>query len=316
MKICIFSDIHGNHEALTKMLSYEKGNVEAFVFAGDIFGYFYEQIEIIQDLMHIPELLAVKGNHDDNYLKYKEKDSLVERYGSSYDIHLPLEQINFISSMPDFIETTVAEKNIVIFHGGPNEHVTQRIYPDTEICLDVLQNKYHYIILGHTHYRFIKKIDNTLIINPGSLGQPRDGKGFSYCILDTVDNSCQFKTIDVNIKKILLQVQKKDGNRTVFNYLVKKYRRLDEMKRIFVTAIGGDIGYGIIKALKMSNYNLHIVGCDIKKYNASYDLVNNFLVCPPYKNEKAKLAKDISASGVLIFAIGTAIIGLKMKKRG
>lgn len=30
----------------------------------------------------------------------------------------------------------------------------------------------------------------------------------------------------------------------------------------------------------------------------------------PYKNEKAKLAKDISASGVLIFAIGTAIIGL------
>ena len=30
----------------------------------------------------------------------------------------------------------------------------------------------------------------------------------------------------------------------------------------------------------------------------------------PYKNEKAKLAKDISASGVLIFAIGTVIIGL------
>lgn len=30
----------------------------------------------------------------------------------------------------------------------------------------------------------------------------------------------------------------------------------------------------------------------------------------PYKNEKAKLAKDISASGVLIFAIGAAIIGL------
>lgn len=30
----------------------------------------------------------------------------------------------------------------------------------------------------------------------------------------------------------------------------------------------------------------------------------------PYKNEKAKLAKDISASGVLIFAIGIAIVGL------
>lgn len=30
----------------------------------------------------------------------------------------------------------------------------------------------------------------------------------------------------------------------------------------------------------------------------------------PYKNEKAKLAKDISASAVLVLAIGTAIIGL------
>ena len=58
------------------------------------------------------------------------------------------------------------------------------------------------------------------------------------------------------------------------------------MKKILVTAIGGDIGYGVIKALKKSNHNLHILGCDIKRYNMSSDLVDEFMVCPPYRDEK------------------------------
>ena len=58
------------------------------------------------------------------------------------------------------------------------------------------------------------------------------------------------------------------------------------MKKILVTAIGGDIGYGVIKALKKSNHNLYILGCDIKEYNMSTGLTDEFLVCPPYRDEK------------------------------
>lgn len=57
------------------------------------------------------------------------------------------------------------------------------------------------------------------------------------------------------------------------------------MKKIFVTSIGGDIGYGVIKSLKKSGHDLYIVGCDIRKYNYSYDLVDKFYISPPYKNE-------------------------------
>ncbi len=225
MKICIFSDIHGNLEALKKMLAYEIETAEVVIFAGDIFGYFYEQIEIIQNLICIPKLLAVRGNHDDNYLTNKDRDSIINRYGSSYDLFLSPRQKAFLTSMPSFLETTIAGKKFGIFHGGPNEHMTQRIYPDTEICLETMQNKYDYIVLGHTHHRFIKKVGNAWIINPGSLGQPRDGRGFGYCILDIDNNSCQFKTVDVNVEKLLLQVQKRDADRLVFEYLTKKYRR-------------------------------------------------------------------------------------------
>lgn len=43
-------------------------------------------------------------------------------------------------------------------------------------------------------------------------------------------------------------------------------------------------------------------------FNTAIETVVDIVM--PYKNEKAKIAKDISASGVLVLAIGTAIIGL------
>lgn len=58
------------------------------------------------------------------------------------------------------------------------------------------------------------------------------------------------------------------------------------MKKILITAVGGDIGYGVIKALKKGGHNLYIIGCDIKKYNISYDIVDDFVICPPYGKEQ------------------------------
>lgn len=58
------------------------------------------------------------------------------------------------------------------------------------------------------------------------------------------------------------------------------------MKKIFITAIGGDIGYGVIKSLKKSHHDLYIIGCDIQKYNFAYDIIDDFYVSPSYNNEE------------------------------
>lgn len=223
MRICVFSDVHGNYEAFQKMLSAESENAELFIFAGDVFGYFYNQKEILRDMMKMPALLAVKGNHDEYYLSQTDKKQLIDKYGSSYTSVLLAEQVDFLKSLPDFMETTIGGKRIGIFHGGPDDCLEQRIYPDSEAGLEVWQEKYDIVILGHTHYRLEKKAGNTLIINPGSLGQPRDGEGFSYCVLDLDNTSCCFKTVNVNVDELLSQVKKYDEGRTVHSYLVKKY---------------------------------------------------------------------------------------------
>lgn len=58
------------------------------------------------------------------------------------------------------------------------------------------------------------------------------------------------------------------------------------MKKIFVTAIGGDIGCAVLKCLRDYYKEIYIIGCDITKYNAGVVFTNVFYIAPPYTNVK------------------------------
>lgn len=226
MKLCIFSDLHGNIAALNKMLEREQLNIDCFFFLGDIFGYFYGQPVIIDKLMNIKNLWAVKGNHDKNYIEIlqgnrKKRNELVDKYGSSYLLSLTQDQEEYIRHLPNCLEIEMDGQLFGLFHGGPADFLDQRIYPNTQ--MDYSIEKYDVLLLGHTHYRLIKKIGKTLIINPGSLGQPRDGEGFSYVIFDSEDKTYEFKSVVVNTLDLVTQVEKKDSGKRVFTYIKRKY---------------------------------------------------------------------------------------------
>lgn len=229
MKICIFSDIHGNHTAFKKMLENEKCKVDLFIFLGDIWGYFYEQEEIISEFRNMTDLYAVRGNHEQYYLKCQKdkmyKDILIHRYGSSYGIEISKDERQYLSMLPDHIETRIDGKLFGIFHGGIEDHLEQRIYPDSVLDVNIYGNKYDFFVVGHTHYRFTKKVGDTLIVNPGSLGQPRDGKGFGYCILDTNDHQISFKNVDIDLNGLLKDIDKKERRSENYKYLLNKYGR-------------------------------------------------------------------------------------------
>jgi len=224
MKICAFSDIHGNIEALDKMLLCETENADAYIFAGDIWGYFYDQSEIIDRLSEITNLYAVKGNHDEYYLGGDRSTKLINKYGSSYLTDISDEQMSFMQGLPDHLDTMIDGKRFGIYHGGIEDFLEQRIYPDTEIDEKFSIEKYDYLILGHTHYRMCRRIKDTMIINPGSLGQPRDGHGFGYCILDTETGKIDFKSVDIDLDKLLSLSEKIDGEKDVYKYLKGKYK--------------------------------------------------------------------------------------------
>lgn len=247
MKMCIFADVHGNSIAWQSMYKREKDNVDAFYFLGDIFGYFHDQSTIIDDFIMDSRVHAIMGNHDDYYLRYFEKltpaqlksvdnivdnvqdveSDLVNRYGSSYRQRYSNAQKKYISGLPIYLILESDGKRIGFFHGGPGDYLEQRIYPDTEMTADAVIDTYEeldYIFLGHTHYRMDRMKGQCRVINPGSLGQPRDGKGFSYGIFDTVTGEFEFKTVESEIDMLIKETSILDGDTAAYKYLTEKYK--------------------------------------------------------------------------------------------
>ena len=211
MQYVIFSDIHGNLYALRELLAVEsKDATKQFIFCGDLCGYYYHAEESMELLKTIDGLIAVRGNHDQYYLNaYKDEEQtekLVEKYGSSYREKI-LNLRYYIENMPLEIKLNINGRKVYIQHGSPGNLLEGRVYPDSVI--PELEDNAIYIS-GHTHYQMIKQYKNMIWINPGSLGQPRDGKGFSYCILNDKNWDVFFRNISIDIDPLVHQVRTRD----------------------------------------------------------------------------------------------------------
>ena len=89
MRLLVFSDLHGNSYALDAFLErIQNEEYDRKIFCGDIFGYYYNQHEIIKKLAQMDDLIWLKGNHDDYFLRLfcgmEEEEDYVEHYGHSY----------------------------------------------------------------------------------------------------------------------------------------------------------------------------------------------------------------------------------------
>ena len=212
MKIVAFSDVHGNAYALNEFIKrISELEYDKLVFLGDIFGYYYEQKDCIEALKRIPDLVWLKGNHDDYAVrvfngKIDEK-KLISSFGHSYaNIQEKIEgsDMSMISELSSSYVLKCGGKKIGFFHGSPNNELEGRIYMDTELQEDDFKD-FDILILGHTHHKMIRTIGEKKIINPGSLGQPRDGKGYGFMLFDTESEECEF--INVSVDNTLLKQQ-------------------------------------------------------------------------------------------------------------
>lgn len=216
MKIGIFSDIHGNYYAFQKIYQeLIRHKCERYIFCGDVCGYYFSQNEVIDMLLTIPNLAAVAGNHDMMLFKCLEDERLLKDYTARYGKSLMLLKENisqqglaFLKSLPDhYIDEGLG---IAVFHGSPWDYYDGYVYPTD--CLDKFTSlPYKYIILGHTHYCMVRKIQNTCVINPGSSGQPRDGGAPSYALLDLETGEVEIKRIAYDVEALIRDVNKYDG---------------------------------------------------------------------------------------------------------
>lgn len=218
MKIVFFSDIHGNQYAYNSFL--DSMNIIApdlVIFGGDIFGYYYGQEEIISDLKN-RGYVCLLGNHDKMFLDCLDgklsQDYLVDRYGNSYreiEKKISNDNVDFIRNLQSQYILKKDGLKMYFAHGAMSDPINGRIYPDTDVTQNEEYRGFDFAFLGHTHHQMIKQTFGCRIINPGSLGQQRDGKGCKYLIFDTNSREYMFKIIEYDRDALVKEIVRNDN---------------------------------------------------------------------------------------------------------
>ena len=220
MLYAILSDIHGNDIALKVVLKQIcQRKITRLLIAGDFLGYYYHPEKVFK-LLSAWNWIGIQGNHETCFNYYLKKDlELIqlyrEKFGSSLDMalfQLSQKQISIIKALEETKELVLGNKRILLVHGSPwnqNEY----IYRDSSpyVWRKIKSIPYDYLISGHTHYPFIKHLNNITVLNPGSIGQPRDyGSLASWIEADFDKKITQIYRVKFDPKKIIEEINEYD----------------------------------------------------------------------------------------------------------
>lgn len=221
MRVAIFSDVHGNYIALQKFFYETEGRVHFYIFCGDIVGYYNDLEPCIDLIRNKTNIYSVCGNHDRYYCREAGNPYYIKKYGSSYAQRISNENFDWLNCLPERLDITINSKRITVVHGGLGDYLEDRIYPDTVITKTIESD---IVFCGHTHYRMSRMSGKTHYVNVGSLGQPRDGKGYSYGVYDSLTNEIEFRNVDIDSDDILERLIKSESNSELIEYLKGKMK--------------------------------------------------------------------------------------------
>jgi len=182
MTVALVSDIHGNLPALEAVLK-DLPDVDGYVNAGDVVGYNPYPAECVAEVRE-RDAVSVQGNHDRavagevSFGFHSTAGRAVEWTSERLDE----ETIEWLGSLPAERETVFDDTRVKVVHGAPDAP-DRYTYPE-DFSPALLEGE-DVLVLGHTHVQAKEEFDEGTVVNPGSVGQPRDGDPrAAYALLD------------------------------------------------------------------------------------------------------------------------------------
>ncbi len=214
MKILVISDIHGNLNAMEAVSAACKEADMVFCL-GDMVNYGPYPGECIERVQNLTDKV-VRGNHD-NALgrnldcgcspKYKELSDSGKVFTNSI---LTVHEKNYLANLPLTLNIEVKGKRFLLSHGSPSGDIYKYLRPDasdSELESELHDISTDVIFIGHTHLPMIRKVKGVTIVNPGSVGQPRDGVPMaSYAVWE--DGHIEVKRVSYDIEVTVQGLQK------------------------------------------------------------------------------------------------------------
>jgi len=227
MRVLVVSDIHANLTAFDAVLA-DAGAVDEVWCLGDVIGYGPDPNEIVERLRSLPKLTCMLGNHDVAVLGQMDfavfnteaRKSLLWQKKA-----LTPENIAFLESLP---QETLVRGDVTLAHGSPRDPVWEYILNTLVARLNFESFQTSYCFVGHSHIQCLFQLDRDkdrvslnvprvnevsqltprVILNPGSVGQPRDrDPRAAYAIYDTDGQVWAPRRVEYNIPEVQQRIR-------------------------------------------------------------------------------------------------------------
>lgn len=223
MKYLILSDIHSNHEALSAVMSHvQRKRWDKAVVLGDLVGYGANPNQAVDAVRRLRPLQAIRGNHD-KVCSGIENGELFNRVALEAAMwtrrKLTKANLHWLHELPE--GPAVVDGTFAISHGTPIDEDAY-IFGEIEALNVFRQTSYPVCFFGHSHFpvifglspeaittvltgegrsRYKLKPGLRYLINPGSVGQPRDGNPHaSFCFYDSAKQVVTFHRVPYRIE--------------------------------------------------------------------------------------------------------------------
>jgi len=230
MRFFLFSDIHSNKEALDIVLKFAaQQDIDHYLFLGDILGYGASPNEVLEHMSSFYPITKIRGNHD----KAICDQNPIESFNPIAAAAIQWTRTALNKKNQAFLKElkkgpVVVDKLLTICHGAPFDEDFY-IFGEFDASEAFLHFKTTVCFFGHTHIPYVYTEKNHIVegshisgdtitislkkgtrylINPGSVGQPRDRNNKTSCaVYDTDKNKITFFRFKYDIeaaqKKIL-----------------------------------------------------------------------------------------------------------------
>jgi len=219
MKFLVISDVHSNYDALKAVM--QKANrigYDSVIFLGDAVGYGADPNECIELLREISNVKII-GNHDKAIIDPREiyffnpvaKEALLWTRSI-----IKQENVEWLNKL----ELYYKFEDIAFTHASLSEPESWRyVFSVIDAMYEFKNTSEWLIFFGHTHIpgvfvqqegeieywdgtSFLLESKYRFLVNPGSVGQPRDGdERASFAVLDTEKRLLNIYRVEYNIKR-------------------------------------------------------------------------------------------------------------------
>ncbi len=227
MPILVISDIHANYTALEAVLK-DAGPVDGTWCLGDLVGYGPDPNMVVEEIRSLPNLTCMLGNHDVAILGRMELAAFngdARRSLTWTSNVLTADNMDFLRSLR---HTTDVHGNVTLAHGSPRDPIWEYVLNTLSARLNFEHFTTPFCFVGHSHIQSMFQLDEDkdrvsmalakvgrqlplkprVIVNPGSVGQPRDrDPRAAYALFDPEPATWEARRVEYDIASVQERVR-------------------------------------------------------------------------------------------------------------